>query len=260
MLVVSHVVNHYQKAIHDRQLEYILEKEKELGQEFEKLERDRLRLLQELEEMRVNQSFEDFYKQHKSKNGSSTNLNSLSEAELFRKQMQDEWLNKVAEREERRMQKIIKITKATEECNVPKTTVKGISDEFLDRVKERRTKLQIPSDSDWESGAESQPTPCSEKSPNIDPSVKILDGECEADLKKLPKHLKEFAEFTTKNQSTEITTETTETETKTSNSKEIIHQIERHDDGESPAFTYTVFGLCFAIAALYWTFYRSITY
>lgn len=210
------------RVIHDRQLESIMEKEKELSDEYEKLERDRLRLLKEIEEMKVNQNFEDFCKEHKLRNNQNVNMNSLSEAELFRKQMQDEWLSKVAEREERRLQKMIKLSNVSEELQIPKACQKGLSDEFLDRVKERRKKLHLPSDSDWESGAESQPVKREENPPQSPTNLKIFDGKSEAELKKLPKHLEEFAEFTTKVQSESHTESTIKSE-----SKEIIHQIEQ---------------------------------
>lgn len=217
------------KVEHEKILQNLLDKEKNLGQEFDKLERDRLRLLIELEEMRVNQSFEEFVKQHKSRNGSEQNVSSLSEQELFRKRMQDEWLNKVAEREERRMQKIIKVTNASEVTESSKSlTNRGLGDEFMDRVRERRDKLQMPADSDWESGAESQPIKRENPSPKIDPNVKVIEGEQEADLKNLPEHLKEFAAFVAKKQQEEAkrsTTKATVTEKSSDNHKEIIHKI-----------------------------------
>lgn len=215
------------KMLADNQLAYILEKERQISVEFDKLENDRLRLLKELEEMQVNQSVEDFCKQHKKRNSILPPLTTVSEEELLKKRMQEEWLSKVAEREERRLAKIIKVTHSTEVTPTYKShTNRGLGDEFLERVKERRCKLQMPSDSDWDSGAESQPAKREHVSPHIDPTVKVLDDGCETDIKTLPKHLKEFAEFTTTQQQCDAAK---------SEPKEIIHKIERCDreDGES---------------------------
>lgn len=243
------------RALHDKQLGYILEKEEELNREFEQLEKDRMKLVQDLEEMKVNQNFEEFFRKHKLRNNAMGDLHSLSQAELFRRQMQDEWLQQVAEREERRLHKIIKVTKSAEEVSgaAGKLFKRGIGDEFLDRVKERRTKLQIPSDSDWESGAESQPTPREKKPDQIDPNIKVLDGANVADIKSLPKHIKEFAEFA----------EAAATDN-TSQSREILHRIHVEgesvpEDGESPAWSLTLVGVCVALAAaICWTLSRSM--
>lgn len=262
------------KEISKRQMDYILAKEIELGHEYDKLERDRQRLLKELEEMRVNQCFEESFKQHKLRN-SSQPLTTLSEAELLRKQMQDEWLNKVGEREQRRLNKIIKITNSNDDVGdaSKSQTHRGLCDEFLDRVRERRHKLEIPSDSDWESGAESQPQQAERVSPNIDPAVKVVDGERETDLKKLPRHLKEFAEIVATNENGDViesTTTTTTERTSTTTQKEIIHKIEqRTDDDEGTIATATggesvvslpvklmLFGLCFVVSAICWHIYR----
>lgn len=253
------------KAIADKQLANIMEKEKHLNNEFDKLERDRQRLIKELEEMQVNQSFEDFYKAHKRRNSLQPNVNHLSEAELLRMQMQDEWLSKVAEREERRLQKIIKVTHSSSEIASPPSkslTNRGLCDEFLDRVKERRSKLQMPSDSDWESGAESQPIPRNddidaEPSPKIDPTVKVVDDGGVADLQKLPQHLKEFAEFTTKIEQTNQSGPFDMAD----KPKEIIHKIKRCDneDGESVVVVkFTIFCLVIALIVYFAIFNKYI--
>lgn len=265
------------KEISKRQMDYILAKEIELGHEYDKLERDRQRLLKELEEMRVNQCFEESFKQHKLRN-SSQPLNTLSEAELLRKQMQDEWLNKVGEREQRRLNKIIKITNSNDDVGdaSKSQTNRGLCDEFLDRVRERRNKLEIPSDSDWESGAESQPQQRERVSPKIDPTVKVVDGERETDLKKLPRHLKEFAEIVATNENGDViesTTTTSSTKT-TTTQREIVHEIEQLTDDDEGTEASTIatatdgesvvslpvklmlFGLCFAVGAICWYIYR----
>lgn len=245
------------KELQQKQLEYIRKKEQELNYEFDKLEHDRMRLLQEIEEMKVNQHVKDFVMAHKS-NYNSNNFISRhqSEAELLRQQMHDEWLNKVAEREERRLQKIIKITRPGEETSTPEQSTRKatVEHEFLDRVKERRTKLKMPSDSDWESGAESQPTERVKKEDKVDPKIKVIEGERETDLKELPKHIKEFAsDFTTTTERTDKSI--TETTTESSSSYEITSSSVTTNDGEShgPSF----FKLCLVVAFLCWTVCRS---
>ncbi|GAB0098167.1 integral component of membrane [Sergentomyia squamirostris] len=175
------------KDFHDKQLQYIRHKEAELQAEFEKLELDRKRLEEEITTMQMSTIREE---SHEKKS------NTLTEEEMFRQQMHSEWLDKVAEREERRLHKIIKITKPTDDSTHHQTKPLpiDIENEFLRKVKERRTKLSMPADSDWESGAESQPQPRepAKKVHNID--IKIVDGAKEANIKQLPKHLQEFAE------------------------------------------------------------------
>lgn len=244
------------KAIADSQLASIMEMENKLTNEFDKLEMGRMRLIKELEEMQVNQSFEDFCKAHKQRNSLNPNFSHLSEAEMLRKQMQEEWLSKVAEREERRLQKIIKVTHSSCEIESPAAkslTNRGLCDEFLDRVKERRTKLQIPSDSDWESGAESQPIKCDDQPALLNPNVKVIDGSHEADLKNLPKHIQEFAELTTKQIINAMEMKQCGPFDNADKPKEIIHKIERCDntEGESTNVVhFSVFFLCLAIALL----------
>lgn len=243
------------KELQQKQLEYIRKKEQELNYEFDKLEHDRMRLLQEIEEMKVNQQVKDFVMAHKS-NAHNIISRHQSEAELLRQQMHDEWLNKVAEREERRLQKIIKITKPGDENAVPDGTQNiSVEHEFLNRVKERRNKLKMPSDSDWESGAESQPTEREVKEKKVDPKIKVIEGERETDLKELPKHIKEFAsDFTT---TTERTGTSVKETTECSSSYEVrSSSTTTTNDGEShgPSF----FQLCIVLAFLCWTVCRSI--
>lgn len=226
------------KEVHEKQLEYIRLKEKELQAEFEKLERDRLMLQEEMSD--------DFYMNHKKSRSQSIEPQIMSEAEFFRQQMHDEWLNKVAEREERRLHKIIKISKPSEEDGLKRSESQDIGDEFLHRVKERRSKLKMPSDSDWESGAESQPVirkDETKKTVKIDPTIKVIEGEKEADLKNLPKHLQEFMEF-----SSSMSTKHSETLEKNTNS------AVSKKDGESISFI----GLMCAIVFLGWSVCRAL--
>ncbi|XP_039483667.1 uncharacterized protein LOC120446604 isoform X12 [Drosophila santomea] len=186
------------RELHEQQLKYILSKEEELKFEVERLQQERRRLMEEMQRAPVLPA-----PQRRESYRPAAKLPTLSEDEVFRQQMAEEWMNKVAEREERRQHKIIRISKIEDEHDhsaVDKTT---ISDEFLDRVKERRHKLAMPADSDWESGAESQPQPAAQSQPESDveaPPVRILEGQAEANLRQLPRHLREFAKFSTSEQ------------------------------------------------------------
>ncbi|XP_055687247.1 uncharacterized protein LOC129792352 isoform X8 [Lutzomyia longipalpis] len=206
------------RDFHEKQLQYIRQKEAELQAEFEKLELDRKRLEEEITTMRMSTVRDE---------SQSKRSSLLSEEEIFRQQMHSEWLDKVAEREERRLQKVMKVTKSTDD--IPVATKSGpadIENEFLRKVKERRTKLSMPADSDWESGAESQPQPReSQREPTVhNVEVKVVDGEKEATINKLPKHLQEFAESFTTTTHEERTTKVTQADTR-AQPNEIIHPI-----------------------------------
>ncbi|XP_033155305.1 uncharacterized protein LOC117137785 isoform X4 [Drosophila mauritiana] len=186
------------RELHEQQLKYILSKEEELKFEVERLQQERRRLMEEMQRAPVLPA-----PQRRESYRPAAKLPTLSEDEVFRQQMAEEWMNKVAEREERRQHKIIRISKIEDEHDHSAVDKATISDEFLDRVKERRHKLSMPADSDWESGAESQPQPAAQSQPESDveaPPVRILEGQAEANLRQLPRHLREFAKFSTSEQ------------------------------------------------------------
>ncbi|XP_020717694.1 uncharacterized protein LOC101453047 isoform X2 [Ceratitis capitata] len=194
------------REIQEQQLKYISSKEEELRMEFERLQNERRRLMEELSTPTTptlqmpQHPMREVYRP-------VPKLPTLTEDEVFRQQMAEEWLSKVAEREERRLQKIIKISKVNEtqqgqQPPVPPHSKTDISDEFLKRVHERRNKLSMPADSDWESGAESQPAAAghaSESDVEV-PPMKVIEGKSEADLRQLPRHLREFARFSNHNE------------------------------------------------------------
>lgn len=187
------------RELHEQQLKYILSKEEELKLEVERLQHERRRLMEEMQRAPVLPA-----PQRRESYRPAAKLPTLSEDEVFRQQMAEEWMNKVAEREERRHNKIIRISKIEDEPEHATAERGTISDEFLDRVKERRHKLSMPADSDWESGAESQPQPNANQSQGESdveaPPVRILEGQAEANLRQLPRHLREFAKFSTSEQ------------------------------------------------------------
>ncbi|XP_075169694.1 cbl-associated protein isoform X37 [Haematobia irritans] len=185
------------REIHEQQLKYIASKEEELRTEFERLQKERQRLLEEVNKAPVMPMPQPSSRPLREAYRSVPKLPTLTEDEVFRQQMAEEWLHKVAEREKRRLQNIIKISKVHEEESAEHRAMqKNMGDEFLNRVKERREKLSMPADSDWESGAESHPANQAHFSESEEvPPVKILEGEHEANLRSLPRHLREFAKF-----------------------------------------------------------------
>ncbi|XP_037907660.1 uncharacterized protein LOC119649465 isoform X16 [Hermetia illucens] len=222
------------RELSDSQFEYIRQKEAELREEFDKLESDRRRLMEEMDQAHFKNRLRKDVLHHR-----SCRLPTLSEDEAFRQQMHDEWLDKVAEREERRLHKIVKISNTSDDIapEVPSRNMKkaasttNISDEFLRRVKERRSKLCLPSDSDWESGAESQPAPKREKD-TTPPQVKVIEGQSERDFKNLPPHLREFAEITNQiiqqHYHDQETSSTEQRTTKTTSGSDVVKEEGRY--------------------------------
>lgn len=105
---------------------------------------------------------------------------SPSGGELFREQMYNEYMNKVAERSERRQQKVIKISslpsstpKSEPETDKNPQTANQLESEFMTKARERMSKLGIDLD-----GEEQPQENGEEKSPE-----------------ELPKHLQEFMEL-----------------------------------------------------------------
>ncbi|XP_058987062.1 uncharacterized protein LOC101892774 isoform X5 [Musca domestica] len=185
------------RELHEQQLKYIACKEEELRTEFERLQKERQRLMEEVNRAQTMPMAQPSPRPHRDSYRCVPKLPTLTEDEVFRQQMAEEWLSKVAEREKRRLQNIIKLSKVhDEESSEHRAAQTNMGDEFLSRVKERRTKLSMPADSDWESGAESHPHNAAQSSETEDvPPVKILEGNQEANLRNLPRHLREFAKF-----------------------------------------------------------------
>lgn len=211
------------KEIHDRQIEYILQKEKEIQEQIRQLEEEKR--LAHFESKTVTESsfvssnnsntvkeseqsvtvngkqthFESSRESQNLKAGKAANLVSApSEGEKFREQMYCEYMDKVAEREERKQNRVIKISNApavetvipvvhekSAQCSeTMKRTCSEIEEEFISKAKERWDKMGFKD-------PESRDSPVV-----IEHKVKVLDGEGEKDLKKLPTHLQEFVEFT----------------------------------------------------------------
>lgn len=117
----------------------------------------------------------------------------IAEDPLMNQHMAEEWLDKIAEREERRLQKIIKISQLKNEAKSNRKTVfeenTNIGEEFLKKAKERRRRFCMQSDSDRESGTDARGSETDE------PSVKITDEKLKK-TRHLPQHLRDFVQIT----------------------------------------------------------------
>lgn len=159
------------KELHERQLAYLEELEKKMAEQQQ-------------------------FRPRPSVLGSRVLQEQLNEAETFRQQMHDEWRTRIAEREERRFSKVIKLTPIIAEGVLPADAHKplfenSMEEEFLTRVQQRRKKLHLPADS----GAESTPKEGAKQPKVFNIPITVIEGEEKrTEVESLPKHLQEFAE------------------------------------------------------------------
>ncbi|KAK5650092.1 hypothetical protein RI129_001121 [Pyrocoelia pectoralis] len=202
------------QEVYQRQLRYIREKEKEIQDEIEKLEEAKRKLLFEMTSEVPPKQFETS-QYHISKKGDIAIYNDenltlkndteqksvTAPTEIFRQQMYNEYMQKVADREERKLQKVIKITSSRTvqnddiiECNnnvCEVTHVSGIENEFMDKVKERMQKYGL----ERNDSEESRNVNLSDREDSTEP-VLVIDGDSVKHSKELPKHLQEFVDIT----------------------------------------------------------------
>ncbi|XP_031340840.1 uncharacterized protein LOC116168956 isoform X4 [Photinus pyralis] len=228
---ISHRRFSLPQEVYQRQLQYIREKEKEIQVEIEKLEEEKKKLLFEMTSEVPPKQFETS-QYHISKkgdiaihndenvpltNGAEQKASATGPTEVFRQQMYNEYMQKVADREERKLQKVIKITSSrtvqndeliesnNNICEV--THVSGIENEFMDKVKERLQKHGLKRDDSEEFVHLSE-----DREDSAEP-VLVIDGDSVKHSKELPKHLQEFVDITRR------AAETSENDTKEGNSK-----------------------------------------
>ncbi|XP_038220079.1 uncharacterized protein LOC119838284 [Zerene cesonia] len=220
------------KDLCDQQMEYILRKEKEVEAEIHRLENDRLKppprrgprapmiLDEETHDISglnsntrnakyVYDNMVTSKSTPKIESGKLFSVFSKSEEELVRNKMYSEYVNQMAEREQRKQQKIIKITKPPHALN-NNTYSKSESElkffehkvnnriekEFIDRAKERWNKLGFK---DPETEDERDNDKNTYREPKvIEHKIKVIDSGEEKDVKKLPNHLQDFVNFTVK--------------------------------------------------------------
>lgn len=116
--------------------------------------------------------------------------------EAFRRQMYDEYVHKVLEREERKQHKVVKISSHQDiqksNNKLGKTGMSSVEKEFIEKARNRLNKFGIKLD---ESESESDGKRDQE---NIVEAKCLIDGKELQDAKKLPKHLQEFLEMSDK--------------------------------------------------------------
>lgn len=221
------------KDLCEQQMEYIRNKEKEVEAEIQRLESLKINIPQGQrqgpraplvsEKEVINESIKDsnnYYISRKkdvtissqgsdNKKGKMSSVFSSSQEELLRDKMYSEYISQMAEREERKQQKVIKITNvpaSTNNLSVSKSMPvldvldskvnNRIEKEFISKARERWDKLGIK-DPDTEDERESAKNTYREPKV-IEHKIKVIDGGKEKDVKKLPSHLQEFVRFTAK--------------------------------------------------------------
>ncbi|XP_050664248.1 uncharacterized protein LOC126964952 isoform X3 [Leptidea sinapis] len=221
------------KDLCDQQLEYICRKEKEVEAEINRLENEQKKCPPRrgprapmLSDNSANNSYN--YKTnnrekygnlntnsfHKNKYETKSNISSLfgnSQEEILREQMYSEYVCQMAEREQRKHKKIIKISRTPLTHDVESRYSKSMTDlqylkskvnnriekEFIDKAKERWNKLGIK-DPETEDELRENDNNLYKESKVINHNIKVIDSGEEKDVKNLPCHLQDFVRFTAK--------------------------------------------------------------
>ena len=118
--------------------------------------------------------------------------------EVFRKQMYDEYVHKVLEREERKHHKVIKISshydlQKTDKCGDGNLSV--VEKEFIEKAKNRMNKFGIHLD---DSDSEFSGTGEKKEDDELRKARCLVDGREVKDARSLPKHLQEFLQLSAK--------------------------------------------------------------
>ncbi|XP_014370951.2 uncharacterized protein LOC106720719 isoform X5 [Papilio machaon] len=216
------------KDLCEQQMEYIRQKEKEVEAEIRRLEEERITPIVRrgprapmLTEKDINKdtlwntrqkhttrgTIWTTGKMDKSRKDKNSNVFSSSQEELLREKMYSEYLNEIAEREQRKHHKVIKITKthlpsdtrliskSMSALDVLDTRVNNrIEEEFISKARERWNKLGIR---DPESEDERKNKTNVYREPKvIEHKIKVIEAGEEKDVHNLPNHLQEFVTFT----------------------------------------------------------------
>ncbi|XP_030753686.1 uncharacterized protein LOC115880570 isoform X2 [Sitophilus oryzae] len=209
--------NSLPQEIYERQLRQIMEKEMEIQRELEKLEDEKRKIQAELAPSKQKEfQVDDFYV---SKKGDFAEIREENEpktrpasmpvfpTEFFRQQMYDEYMNKFTERQERKQQKVIKISSSNDLKENDEPLAKEIihpielEQEFMDKVKAKhlgrsrdnskpRESHKEPNNSVNKRNISDNPT----SDENDEPPVIVLDRDQVKTVDALPKHLQEFVD------------------------------------------------------------------
>lgn len=195
--------------VYQRQLLDLMEKEREIQRELERLEDEKRKLQAEMASQSSKRFHPEEYKI--SKKGDIAVLHEKTErplsmpvapTEFFRQQMYEEYMEQVAAREERKQNKVIKISTHTHEETKQEPSnqiihIPDIGDEFLDQVKKRKL-------GGCENEESADDGPRSEEEEDVAEPVLVLDGNSVTGAKGLPKHLQEFVDITRQMANTDV--------------------------------------------------------
>ncbi|KOB70875.1 C-Cbl-associated protein isoform A [Operophtera brumata] len=226
------------KDLCDQQMEYIRQKEKEVEAEILRLEAQSNKISTSsetkipkspfvsekdfvTEKFRDSNNFfiskqRDFFassqnsgKIERPEKGKLHSVFSRSQEELLREKMYSEYVTQMAEREERKQHKVIKITnthaapnnkvcKSMPALDILDSKVNNrIEKEFICKARERWDKLGIK-DPETEDERDIARSDVYREPKVIQHTIKVIEGNEERDVRNLPRHLQEFVRFTAK--------------------------------------------------------------
>jgi len=110
--------------------------------------------------------------------------------EAFRQRMYDEYVHKVLERQERKSHKVVKISSHEDIKRKVDGDMSAMAKEFIEKARSRLSKFGINLD---ESGTEHE----DEEGDTLINAKFLIDGKELQDVRKLPKHLREFLKIST---------------------------------------------------------------
>ncbi|XP_017888396.1 uncharacterized protein LOC108629940 [Ceratina calcarata] len=119
--------------------------------------------------------------------------------EAFRRRMYDEYVHKVLEREERKHQKVVKISSHEDiKTDKKRSDMSAVEKEFIEKARNRLNKFGIKLDeSETESDGKDNKRSERNEEENIVKAKCLIDGKEFQDARELPKHLQEFLKMST---------------------------------------------------------------
>ncbi|XP_066262875.1 uncharacterized protein [Euwallacea similis] len=196
--IVSNRRRSLPQEIYEKQLIHIMEKEREIQRELEQLEEEKRKLRAEMAPSNDFQ-VDDFFV---SKKGDFAERKErpvsmpVFPTEYFRQQMYEEYMDKFSEREERKQQKVIKISSSNDlDQDSGESQLRSreiihpieIEQEFMDKVKQKLRKT------DGEVKEIKKENVATSKEEDAPPVI-VLDGNQVKGVDTLPRHLQEFVD------------------------------------------------------------------
>nr|XP_034829825.1 uncharacterized protein LOC117986978 isoform X3 [Maniola hyperantus] len=217
------------KDLCDQQMEYIRQKEKEVDAELQRLEQEQSRskyrgprapmvsedrsnynqIFDPKSKSYINNDFTSPFQTHKNTGNSKlSSLFSRSQEELLREKMYSEYMSQMAEREQRKQQRVIKVTQTPVNNSLVSKSMplldnfdskvnNRIEQEFISKARERWCKLGIR-DPETENKKDKEGSDLYREPKVIEHKIKVIESGEEKDVQKLPSHMQEFVKFTVK--------------------------------------------------------------